>query len=133
MFGQEVFGQLLLITLLLIIWTIYSTNRIVTYCISMEIKQQGLLFYQWLTFLIVTGLIFLFFKIYKIKFFLPLYFSSSFLTGIYFYLALKRHYANWLTKLNTNSVGLKIAIPVITVILTAGLFALIILGLFRLT
>src|SRR5438552_14992831 len=101
MYGQEIFGQLLLITLILIVWTIYATNRIVTYAISKEVEQSKLLFYQWLTFLVMAGLIFLFLKIYKVEFFLALYIASSVLTGIYFYLVLKRQNANWWAKLIT--------------------------------
>lgn len=131
MYGQEIFGELFLYSLILFIWTTYITNRIITYLFSKN-QKSNLLFYQCLTFLIVTGLIFLFFKIDKIDTLFTFYIIVSFLSGIYLYLFLKRRQIPWLTKLETHSVGLKIVIPFMTVLVTAGLFALVILGLFRL-
>ena len=129
MYGQEVFGQLFLLTSILFVWTIYVTNRMVTYLFSNTFEQTNLLFYQWLTFLVTAGLIFLFFKIYKVAFLLGFYVSISFLTGIYFYLLLRKRQIVWLTKLEAHSVGLRIAVPFVIVFVIAGLFALIISGL----
>ena len=132
MYGQEIFGQLSLLALILFVWTIFITNKIVTYLFSKTFKQDTLLFYQWLTFIIVVGLIVFLFKIYGVTFILSFYIGTSFLTGVYFYLVLKKQQPSWLTKLEIRSVGLKVLILLITVLMTGSLFALIILGLFRL-
>jgi hypothetical protein len=132
MVGQELFGQLLLITLFMFLWTIYATVKIVAFVTANRTKPDNLLFYQALTFILTAGGVAILFKVYRTNFFIPFLAISSITTGLYFYFLLrKRNVGCWKQRNSHTSIIGKLIIPTLTVVIIGGVFALLVFSCFR--